>query len=49
MARFIKGEDRRQIHLLPNCVDDYVSENNSVRVIAAFIEELGPTALASRG
>jgi len=26
--------------LLPHCLDDYVTENNPVRVIEAFIDEL---------
>ncbi len=32
MTRYIDGWDRRQILLLPECVDDYVDENNPVRV-----------------
>jgi hypothetical protein len=33
-------EDRRQATLLPDCLEDYVSEDNPVRVIEAFIDEL---------
>ena len=40
MKRFVEGEDRRQAALLPHCLDDYVTENNPVRVIEAFIDEL---------
>jgi len=40
MGRFIEGEDRRQSLLLPESLDDYVTEDNPVRVIEAFIEEL---------
>jgi len=40
MKRFVEGEDRRQGALLPHCLDDYVTENNPVRVIEAFIDEL---------
>ena len=40
MNRFVEGEDRRQGALLPHCLDDYVTENNPVRVIEAFIDEL---------
>jgi len=36
----VEGEDRRQGALLPHCLDDYVTENNPVRVIEAFIDEL---------
>jgi len=40
MGRFIEGFDRRQPLLLPDCVDDYVGEDNTVRVIDVFIDEL---------
>src|SRR5262249_37439497 len=33
MKRFVEGEDRLQVALLPHCLDDYVTENNPVRVI----------------
>ncbi|WP_291637190.1 transposase [Clostridium sp.] len=37
---FILGEDRFQIKLLPNTLDYYVSENNPVRVIDAYVDTL---------
>ena len=40
MRRFIEGCDRRQPLLLPDCVDDYVSEDSAVRVVDVFIDEL---------
>ena len=40
MNRFVEGEDRLQMALLPHCLADYVTENNPVRVIEAFIDEL---------
>ena len=40
MKRFIEGEDRRQATLLPDCLDDYVTEDNPVRVIEVFIAAL---------
>ena len=40
MKRFIEGEDRSQVTLLPECLDDYVGQDNPVRVVDAFIEEL---------
>ncbi|MCR0984056.1 IS1182 family transposase [Roseomonas populi] len=40
MVRRIEGHDRRQSFLLPECVDDYVDENNPVRAIEAFVDEL---------
>ena len=33
MHRFIDGEDRMQQTLLPHSLEDYVSEENPVRVI----------------
>jgi transposase len=45
MKRFIEGEDRRQATLLPDCLEDYVSDENPVRVIEAFIDELDLEAL----
>jgi transposase len=40
MANFIKGIDRNQIALFPLMVDDMISEDNIVRVIDKFVEEL---------
>jgi len=45
MSRFIEGEDRQQVTLLPECLDDYVAEDNTVRVVDAFISELDLVAL----
>jgi len=49
MKRFIAGEDRRQAALLPDCLEDYVSDENPVRVIEAFIDELDLKALGFAG
>jgi transposase len=49
MHRFIDGEDRMQQALLPNSLEDYVSEENPVRVIEVFIEELDLAALGFTG
>ncbi len=45
MKRFIEGEERLQATLLPECLEDYVSDDNPVRVIEAFIGELDLKAL----
>ncbi len=45
MSRFVEGEDRRQPALLPGCLDDYVDEESSVRVIDVFVDELDLAAL----
>ena len=49
MHRFIFGEDRMQQTLLPNSLEDYVSEENPVRVIEVFIDELDLAALGFAG
>jgi transposase len=48
MKRFIDGEDRSQVALLPECPDDFVDEDNSVRLIDAFVDELDLVALGSK-
>jgi transposase len=40
MGRFIEGKDRRDQLFLPDCLDDYVAEDNTVRVVDVFIDEL---------
>ncbi len=40
MKRFIEGESRTQTTLLPGCLDDYIAEDNRVRAVEAFIDEL---------
>ena len=48
MKRFIEGEDRQQVTLLPECLDDYIGEDNPVRVVDAFVEERTSTHWASK-
>ena len=47
MHRFIHGEERMQQALLPPCLEDYVSEENPVRAMEVFIDELDLAALPS--
>lgn len=49
MKRFVEGQDRRQVALLPDCVDDYVGEDNPVRAVEAFVEELDLAGLGFAG
>jgi transposase len=49
MGRFVEGEDRRQSFLLPQSLDDYVTEDNPVRVVEVFIDELDLGALGFAG
>src|ERR1700719_3854323 len=49
MTRFVQSEDRRQGILLPEYLDDYVAEDNPVRVIDVFVDELDLGALGFDG
>ena len=49
MKRFVEGEDRRQGVLLPKYLDDWVSEENPVRAIDVFVDELDLAALGFAG
>jgi transposase len=40
MKRFVEGVDRGQRTFLPECLDDFVGDDNPVQVIEAFVEEL---------
>src|SRR5881392_4305765 len=40
MKRFIEGTDRGQSTLFPEYLEDWIDENNSVRVIDVFVDEL---------
>jgi len=40
MSRFIEGEDRSQSVLFPESLDEWITEDNPVRVVDAFVEEL---------
>ena len=37
---YVKGVDRNQLTLFPNSIDDYISDDNPVQVIEAFVENL---------
>jgi transposase len=37
---YITGEDRNQITLFPEAIDDYIAADNPVRVIEAFVNSL---------
>ena len=40
MKRFIEGVDRVQGVLFPDCLEDWIGEDNPVRVIDVFVAEL---------
>src|SRR6195256_5726130 len=49
MARFVQGADRGQSSLLPECLDDWVADDNPVRVIDAFVAALDLAELGFGG
>ena len=49
MKRYIEGEERSQATLLPECLDDFIAQDNTVRVVDAFIGELDMVALGFAG
>ena len=49
MTEHIKGKDRYQVTLLPEALDDFVSDDNPVRVIDIFVNGLQLKALGFDG
>ena len=49
MKRYIAGADRNQSTLLPACLEDFVSDDNPVRVIDVFIDGLKLSKLGFDG
>jgi transposase len=49
MKRFVKGVDREQSTLLPECLDDFIDEINPVRAIDAFVDALDLGGLGFAG
>ena len=49
MKRFVVGVDRGQSTLLPECLDDWIDESSSVRVIDAFVNALDLSELGFDG
>ena len=49
MRRFVEGADRGQTTLFPECLEDWIGEDNTVRVIDVFVEELDLAGLGFGG
>ena len=49
MKRFVEGTDRGQSTLFPECLEDWIGEDNPVRVIDVFVEELDLAELGFGG
>jgi len=45
MSGFIQGEARHQATLFPEALDDYITEENPIRVIDAFVDNLDLSTL----
>src|SRR5437763_4195826 len=49
MRRFVEGADRGQSTLFPDCLEDWIGEDNPVRVIDVFVDELDLAELGFSG
>src|SRR5580692_10888585 len=49
MKRFIEGQSRTQGTLLPESLDEYITETNPVRVVDVFVDELDLGKLGFKG
>jgi len=49
MRRFVEGVDRGQSTLFPDCLEDWIGEDNPVRVIDVFVDELDLAELGFSG
>jgi transposase len=49
MKRFVEGTDRVQSTLFPECLEDWILEDNPVRVIDVFVDELDLAELGFGG
>ena len=49
MRRFVEGIDREQATLFPECLEDWIDKDNSVRAIDAFVDRLDLSGLGFDG
>ena len=49
MKRFVEGTDRGQGTLFPECLEDWIDQNNPVQVIDVFVDELDLAELGFEG
>src|SRR5512135_2996570 len=49
MKRFVEGMDRGQSTLFPECLEDWIEEDNPVRVIDVLVDELDLADLGFEG
>ena len=49
MKRFVEGQDRGQITLFPECLQDWIDQDNPVRAIDVFVDRLDLAGLGFDG
>jgi transposase len=49
MRRFVEGTDRSQATLFPECLEDWICEDNPVRAVDVFVDELDLAELGFGG
>jgi hypothetical protein len=49
MKRYVEGENRSQSTLFPESLDEYIAEDNPVRVVDVFVDELDLKGLGFEG
>src|SRR5450755_436099 len=49
MKRYVEGHDRSQTTLFPESLDEYIAEDNPVRVVDVFVDELDLKDLGFEG
>ena len=49
MSRFIEGQDRHQVTLLPESLDEIIADDSVVRIVDAFVDELDLESLGFNG
>ena len=49
MKRFIEGENRYQSSLFPESLEDYIAEDNAIRIVDAFVDKLDLEELGFEG
>ena len=49
MRRFVEGIDRGQATQFPECLEDFIDEDNPVRVVDAFVDSLNLSRLGFEG
>ena len=40
MKRYVEGENRSQSTLVPESLDEYIADDNPIRVVDVFVDEL---------